>query len=70
MNEARDRFDEAARMILDAARARRDRRRRALLPAVRTADPAAAAARLPRPFLLIGMSPESVEQAASIGARW
>jgi alkanesulfonate monooxygenase SsuD/methylene tetrahydromethanopterin reductase-like flavin-dependent oxidoreductase (luciferase family) len=69
MNESRDRFDEAARMILDACE-------RGVMSGGGPYYPQPRTEIRPRPLrgfrdrlYTIGMSPESVEQAARIGAR-
>jgi alkanesulfonate monooxygenase SsuD/methylene tetrahydromethanopterin reductase-like flavin-dependent oxidoreductase (luciferase family) len=68
MNEARDRFDEGSRMILDALEKGEIEGAGPFYPQVRTPI-------RPRPlrgfagrFYCVGLSPESVEQAARLGA--
>jgi alkanesulfonate monooxygenase SsuD/methylene tetrahydromethanopterin reductase-like flavin-dependent oxidoreductase (luciferase family) len=68
MNEARDRFDEASRMILDALEKGEIEGAGPYYPQLRTPI-------RPRPlrgfagrFYCVGLSPESVEQAARLGA--
>jgi alkanesulfonate monooxygenase SsuD/methylene tetrahydromethanopterin reductase-like flavin-dependent oxidoreductase (luciferase family) len=68
MNEARDRFDEGSRMILDALQKGEIEGAGPYYPQVRTPI-------RPRPlrgfegrFYCVGLSPESVEQAARLGA--
>jgi alkanesulfonate monooxygenase SsuD/methylene tetrahydromethanopterin reductase-like flavin-dependent oxidoreductase (luciferase family) len=68
MNEARDRFDEGSRMILDALEKGEIEGAGPYYPQVRTPIRPRPLAGFAGRFYCVGLSPESVEQAAKLGA--
>jgi alkanesulfonate monooxygenase SsuD/methylene tetrahydromethanopterin reductase-like flavin-dependent oxidoreductase (luciferase family) len=68
MNEARDRFDEGSRMILDALETGEIEGAGPYYPQVRTPIRPRPLAGFHGRFYCVGLSPESVEQAAKLGA--
>ncbi len=69
MSESRDRFDEAARMIIEALDKGFIEGSGPYFPQVRTEIRPRPLADFRDRFYCVGMSPESVEQAAALGAR-